>query len=76
MSGRPQSGTIQVKLYKGGVYFESAEDSIKAMPHSLYTDDGSMEDEGGYDHSDAEGFLNVLGVSAKNFGEKFKNLRS
>jgi len=70
------TGTIQVKLYKGGVYFESAEDSITAMPHSLYTDDGSMEDEGGYDHSDAEGFLNVLGVSAKNFGEKFKNLRS
>ena len=70
------TGTIQVKLYKGGVYFDSADDSLNSMPHSLYTNDGSMEDEGGYDHSDAEGFLNVLGVSAKNFGEKFKNLRS
>ena len=40
------------------------------MPHSLYTDDSSMEAMGTYDHSDAEGFLRVLGISAKNLGRK------
>ena len=40
------------------------------MPHSLYTDDGSMEAMGSYDHADAEGFLKVLGVSAKNLGRR------
>jgi argininosuccinate synthase len=61
---RLATGTITVRLYKGGIYFESARD----MPHSLYTDDSSMEATGSYDHVDAEGFLNVLGVSAKNMG--------
>jgi len=64
------TGKIQVKLYKGSIFFETADDSPEAMPHSLYTDDGSMEALGGYDHKDAEGFLNVLGVSAKNVGRK------
>ncbi|SVD79682.1 uncharacterized protein METZ01_LOCUS432536 [marine metagenome] len=40
------------------------------MPYSLYTDDGSMESMGTYDHLDAEGFLNILGVSARNFGNR------
>ena len=40
------------------------------MPDSLYTDDSSMEAMGTYDHSDAEGFLKVLGISAKNVGKK------
>ena len=40
------------------------------MPHSLYTDDGSMEGIGSYDHVDAEGFINVLGVSARNVGNR------
>jgi argininosuccinate synthase len=64
------TGTIQVKLYKGNIFFEMADDTPSAMPNSLYTDDGSMEAEGTYDHKDAEGFLNVLGVSARNFGIK------
>ena len=67
---RLATGTIAVRLYKGQVFFESAEDTDEAMPHSLYTDDGSMEALGSYDHADAEGFLKVLGVSAKNLGEK------
>ena len=67
---RLATGTISVRLYKGEVFFESAEDRPEAMPHSLYTDDGSMEALGSYDHADAEGFLKVLGVSAKNLGEK------
>ena len=64
------TGTIQVKLYKGNIFFDSIDDSIEKMPFSLYTDDGSMEAMGGYDHKDAEGFLNVLGISAKNLGKR------
>ena len=67
---RLATGTIAVRLYKGDIYFESAEDTQDAMPHSLFTDDSSMEALGSYDHLDAEGFLNVLGVSAKNLGRK------
>ena len=59
-----------MRMLKGGVYFESAEDTSEAMPHSLYTDDSSMEALGGYDHEDAEGFLKVLGVSAMNVGSR------
>ena len=62
------TGTISVGLYKGQIYFESAEDTTEAMPHSLYTDDSSMEAMGSYDHADAEGFLKVLQVSARNVG--------
>ncbi|MBM3945715.1 MAG: argininosuccinate synthase, partial [SAR202 cluster bacterium] len=58
------TGTITVRLYKGNVLFDTARD----VPHSLYTDDASMEEVGTYDHVDAEGFVKVLGVSAKNFG--------
>ena len=64
------SGTIQLKLYKGEVFFDTADDSIEAIPYSLYTNDGSMEATGAYDHLDAEGFVNVLGVSAMNLGRK------
>jgi argininosuccinate synthase len=64
------TGAIQVKLYKGNIFFDSIDDSIEKMPFSLYTDDGSMEAMGGYDHKDAEGFLNVLGISAKNLGKR------
>ena len=65
---RLATGTITVRMYKGGLYFETAEDTPEAMPHSLYTDDSSMEAMGSYDHEDAEGFLKVLGISAKNMG--------
>ena len=64
------TGAISVRLHRGGVYFDTAEDTPEAMPHSLYTDDSSMEALGTYDHSDAEGFLKVLGISAKNLGQK------
>jgi argininosuccinate synthase len=67
---RLATGTIAVRMHKGGVYFESADDTPEAMPHSLYTDDSSMEATGSYDHVDAEGFVKVLGVSAKNFGKR------
>ena len=72
---RLATGTIAVRLYKGNIHFDTAEDTPQAMPHSLYTDDSSMEAMGSYDHADAEGFLKVLGISSKNVGAKqFPNL--
>ena len=67
---RLATGAISLRLHKGRIYFDTAEDTPEAMPHSLYTDDGSMEAMGTYDHSDAEGFLRVLGISAKNLGRR------
>ena len=64
------TGTIVVRIYKGNIYFESAEDTAESMPHSLYTDDSSMEAMGSYDHEDSEGFLKILGISAKNVGAR------
>lgn len=64
------TGTITLRLYKGSIYFEKADDTYKVMPHSLYTDDSSMEAIGAFNHTDAEGFLKVIEVSAKNFGLK------
>ena len=55
------TGTIEVSLYRGNIGFVRAADA----PHSLFTNDGSMEAEGTFDHSDSEGFLKVLGVSAR-----------
>ncbi|MEE2991765.1 MAG: argininosuccinate synthase [Gemmatimonadota bacterium] len=55
-------GTIIVALYKGQISFHSADD----VPHSLYSEDtASMEGVGDFDHKDSEGFLGVLGVSAR-----------
>ena len=67
---RLATGTISVKVYKGGVYFHAADDTPESLPHSLYTSDSSMESVGSYDHTDAEGFVKILGVSAKNVGVK------
>jgi argininosuccinate synthase len=66
------NGTIAVRLYKGNVYFEGAEGADR----SLYNEDiASMERVGTFDHADAEGFLKVLGVSARNFADRqFKAL--
>ena len=64
------SGTVVVRLYKGSVYFEAVDETDGPVPHSLYTDDSSMEALGSYDHSDAEGFLKVLGISSKNVGKR------
>lgn len=55
------TGTITVALYKGGVSFVSASD----VPHSLFSNDGSMENEGSFDHKDSEGFVRALGVHAR-----------
>ena len=56
------TGEITVSLYKGQVSFHAA-NSVK---YSLYSEDtASMEDIGDFDHRDSEGFLGVLGVSAR-----------
>ncbi len=55
------TGTVKVSLYKGGISYVSAE----GAPHSLFSNDGSMESEGTFDHKDSEGFLGVLGVHAR-----------
>ena len=56
------TGTITLSLYKGNITFVRAGDDV---PHSLFTNDGSMEAEGSFDHTDSEGFLRVLAVSAR-----------
>ncbi len=56
------TGTIQMKLYKGGIHFESATD----VPSQLYSEsNASMEAIGEFNHADSEGFLRVLQVSAR-----------
>ena len=60
------TGEVTVGLYKGAVSFETA----RGVKHSLYTEDSSMEAEGDYDHLDAEGFLRVHGVAARNYGAR------
>ena len=58
------SGTIKVRLYKGNVVFEGA----TGVEGALYAaDDASMERAGSFDHTDAEGFLRVQGVPARNY---------
>jgi len=55
------TGTIAVSLYKGNVSFVAASN----VPHSLYSEENaSMEAVGDYNHSDSEGLLRVLGISA------------
>jgi argininosuccinate synthase len=59
---RMASGDITVALYKGNVAFHSA----GGVMHSLYSEEtSSMEAIGDFNHADSEGFLSVLGVSAK-----------
>jgi len=59
------TGTITVALYKGGISYVNATD----VPHSLFSADGSMENEGSFDHKDSEGFLRVLGVHARSIAQ-------
>ena len=56
------TGTVRVKLYKGNIIYQSITD----VPHCLYSDTAaSMEKVGSFNHEDSEGFLGVLGVSAR-----------
>ncbi len=55
------TGTVTVQMYKGGLSYVGS----REVPHSLFTNDGSMEAEGSFDHKDSEGFLRVLAVHAR-----------
>lgn len=56
------NGNAYVNLYKGNVFYQKIEDAS----HSLYSEStASMEKVGSFNHTDSEGFLKVLGVTAK-----------
>lgn len=56
------TGNVTVSLYKGAIRFEALTDA----PHSVYSEaNASMESIGSYNHSDSEGLLRVLGISAR-----------
>ncbi|CAA9226668.1 MAG: Argininosuccinate synthase [uncultured Chloroflexi bacterium] len=60
-------GTVKLRLYKGNVVFQGA----TGAEGGLYAaDDSSMERAGSFDHADAEGFLRVLGVPARNYAHR------
>jgi argininosuccinate synthase len=59
------TGTITVSLYKGNISYAASSDA----PHSLFSNDSSMENEGTFDHKDSEGFLGVLGVHARSLAQ-------
>jgi argininosuccinate synthase len=64
----PVSGTVRLKLYKGSVTVLG-----RKAEKSLYNRElASFEEDGGYDHRDAEGFikLNALRLKIRNLLEK------
>jgi len=55
------TGDIHFGMYRGQLVSKA----IRNVPHSLYSEDGSMEDEGTFDHRDSEGLLNILTLTAR-----------
>ena len=53
------TGSVTLSLYKGNMKIVS-----RKSPFSLYSKDIASFDTGNYDHSDAEGFINLLGLPA------------
>jgi argininosuccinate synthase len=53
------TGSVTLRLYKGTLSVTS-----RKSPFSLYNRDIASFDTGNYDHSDAEGFINLLGLPA------------
>jgi argininosuccinate synthase len=66
------TGSVTVALYKGNISYISSTD----VPHSLFSNDSSMENEGSFDHKDSEGFLGVLGVHARKIAYAMQVRRS
>ncbi|MEM9424321.1 MAG: argininosuccinate synthase, partial [Spirochaetota bacterium] len=55
------SGTVELKLYKGQVYPIS-----RRSDYALYDEKiASMDEEGGYDHVDAHGFIRLQALRLK-----------
>jgi len=65
------TGTVAVSLYKGNIAYVSTKD----VPHSLFSNDSSMEAEGSFDHQDSEGFLGVLGVHARSIARTGQTIK-
>lgn len=67
------TGSITLALYKGNLVVKS-----RTSPCSLYQADIASLDTGNYNHHDAEGFINLLGlpasVRAKLYREKYETL--
>ncbi len=55
------SGNVSIELYKGNLYYVST----SSVTHGLYNKEGSMENEGSFDHRDSEGLLNILTLNAQ-----------
>ena len=56
------SGTVQVQLFKGTAY-----PIARTSPNALYDPlQSSMDEEGGYDQKDADGFIKINAVRLKN----------
>ena len=53
------TGSVTMSLYKGTMAVKS-----RKSPFSLYRQDIASFDTGGYNHKDAEGFINLLGLPA------------
>jgi argininosuccinate synthase len=55
------TGDVKIDLYKGNISYLATDN----VSHGLYNKEGSMENEGSFDHKDSEGLLNILTISAK-----------
>jgi len=56
------TGTVKFSLYKGNIRFLE----LSQVPHSLYDPDrSSMESVGEFDHTDSQGLINILDVTAR-----------
>lgn len=60
------SGKVYLTLYKGNILITGRE-----SPYSLYEESiASMDEEGGYDQTDAKGFIKIMGLPLKIHGVK------
>jgi argininosuccinate synthase len=71
------TGTVMVRLYRGNVFFETADNNRNAMPYGLFTSASSMESDAGedaseprFDHTASEGFAQVIQVHARTVGRR------
>jgi argininosuccinate synthase len=67
------TGSVTLALYKGNLSVES-----RTSPHSLYQPDIASFETGNFNHHDAEGFINLLGlpsaVRSRLYREKYETL--
>ncbi len=60
-SQKTVTGTVHLTLYKGNIIITARE-----SPYSLYDEDiASMDIEGDYDQTDAQGFIKIMGLPLK-----------